>query len=99
MIDKNFKHPPKPKTGKEVEAYVSTHPLVRHQNVSRKYMDLIRAHQMVEAGHRHDAYQMVVNYATTRRQQESVLAAMRKTMQLWIRYRDGIAHACKLQPT
>ena len=28
-------------------------------------MDLIRAHQMVEAGHRHDAYAMVVNYAMT----------------------------------
>ena len=93
-----IRNPPKPKTRNEVEAYVRRHPLVRNQGVSRKCMDLIRAHQMVEAGHRHDAYQMVVNYATTRRQQESILAVVRKTMQLWILYRDSIAHACKLQP-
>jgi hypothetical protein len=37
-------------------------------------MDLIRAHQMVEAGHRHDAYAMVVNYATTHTQQQAVLS-------------------------
>ena len=94
-----LKNPPKLKTRQEVEAYISAHPLVRHQDVSRKYMDLIRAHQMVEAGHRHDAYQMVVNFATTRRQQESILAAVRKTRRLWFLYRDGIAHSCKLQPT
>ena len=92
-------NPSQRKTRKEIEAYVSRHPLVRHQNVSRKDMDLIRAHQMVEAGHRHDAYRMVVNHATTRRQQESVLAAMRKTLTLWLRYRDGVARACRLQPT
>lgn len=92
-------NPSQRKTRNEIEGYVSRHPLVCHQNVSRKYMDLIRAHQMVEAGHRHDAYRMVVNYATTRRQQDSVLTAMRKTLQLWLRYRDGIARACKLQPT
>ena len=90
---------PKPKTRQEVEAYVRQHPLVRNQGVPRTCMNLIRAHQMVEAGHRHDAYQMVLTHATTRRQQESILAAVRKTMHLWIRYRDGIARACKLQPS
>ena len=41
-------------------------------------MDLIRAQQMVEAGHRHDAYAMVVNYATTHTQQQAVLSCLKK---------------------
>jgi pyrroloquinoline-quinone synthase len=57
-------------------------------------MDLIRSHQMVEAGHRHDAYYMVVNHAKTRSQQETVLRYLNKSLSLWTAYRDGVAHAC-----
>ena len=95
---KELTNPCSPKTRKEIEGYVSRHPLVQHQHVSRRCMDLIRAHQMVENGHRQDAYKMVVNHATNRNQQEAVLAAMRKTLQLWHQYRDGIARSCKLKP-
>ena len=59
-------------------------------------MDLIRAHQKVEAGHRQDAYTMVVNYAGRRSQQNAVLACVRQGLTLWMAYRDGIAKACKL---
>jgi pyrroloquinoline-quinone synthase len=52
---------------------------------------------MVEAGHRHDAYAMVVNYVKETSQQESVLKVMEKSLQLWLRYRDGVARACGLQ--
>ena len=86
-----------PKTRKEIEGYVSRHPLVRHQHVSRDCMDLIRAHQMVENGHRQDAYHMVVNHALSRRHQELVLTAMRKSLQLWLQYRDGVARSCGLR--
>lgn len=95
--DRNeISEPSKPKTQEEIEAYVAAHHLVRHQKIARDRMDLIRAHQKVEAGHRQDAYDMVSNYATTRSQQETVIACVRKSLMLWHRYRDGVARACKL---
>jgi pyrroloquinoline-quinone synthase len=60
-------------------------------------MDLIRAHQMVESGHRHDAYTMVVNYATTQTQQQAVLRCLKKCLTLWQAYRDAVAKACGLK--
>jgi pyrroloquinoline-quinone synthase len=59
-------------------------------------MDLIRAHQAVEAGHRHDAYDMVAGHAVTAAQQKTVLACLKKSLLLWLRYRDGIARTCRL---
>lgn len=91
-------HPAKSKTRRHIHEKIKRHPLVRYQGVSPKAMDLIRAHQMVEAGHRHDAYAMVVNYAQESSQQESVLKVMEKSLQLWLRYRDGVAGACGLNP-
>ena len=88
--------PSKPKTEAEIEAYIDAHPLIRHHKIERQHMDLIRAHQKVEAGHRQDAYTMVVNYAGRRSQQNAVLACVRQGLTLWMAYRDGIAKACKL---
>ncbi len=87
-------NPSKPKTPEEIEEYVRRHPLVQHQGLSPDCMDLIRSHQMVEAGHRHDAYAMVVNYVTDRRRQESILSCLKSTLRLWLRYRDAVARAC-----
>jgi pyrroloquinoline quinone (PQQ) biosynthesis protein C len=84
------------KTPGDIERVVETHPLVRHQGVSPKAMDLIRAHQMVEAGHRHAAYEMVLGHAVTADQQAAVLEALRQSLDHWLRYRDGIAEACGL---
>lgn len=89
--------PSPPKTKDEIEAVVAAHPLVRHHGVAPRFMDLIRAHQAVEAGHRHDAYDIVVGHAVTAAQQRAVLAALRKSLTLWLRYRDGIARACGLR--
>lgn len=86
--------PSKPKSKDEIEAIIAQHPLVKFQGLAPESMDLIRAHQTVEAGHRHDAYEMVVNYAAERRRQEQVLAALRKSLRLWSAYRDGVARAC-----
>ena len=85
------------KSPQQIRHKLRTHPLVQYHGVSLQYMDLIRAHQMVEAGHRHDAYAMVVQYAATRSHQEKILAAVQKTLDLWLRYRDGIARACRLK--
>jgi pyrroloquinoline-quinone synthase len=89
--------PGRPKTKDEIEAVIANHPLVRHHGVPPSCMDLIRAHQAVESGHRHDAYDMVVGHAGTAAQQRAVLACLKKSLSLWLRYRDGIARACGLQ--
>jgi pyrroloquinoline quinone (PQQ) biosynthesis protein C len=89
--------PSKPKTAEEIELTIQQHPLVKHHGLSPESMDLIRAHQMVEAGHRHDAYNMVVNYSRTRAQQQAVLNCLKTCLRLWTVYRDGVARACGLE--
>ncbi len=91
-----IQEPSKPKTEAEIEAYIDAHPLIRHHKIERQHMDLIRAHQKVEAGHRQDAYTMVVTYADSRNRQNAVLACVKQGLTLWKAYRDGIAKACKL---
>ena len=86
--------PSKPKTAQEIESVVEQHPLVKHYRVPSDAMDLIRAHQMVEAGHRHDAYNMVVNHSTTLPQQSAVLSCLKTGLRLWTAYRDAVAKAC-----
>ncbi|MGQ0811636.1 MAG: TenA family transcriptional regulator [Nitrospiraceae bacterium] len=94
---KEILEPSKPKTQEEIETYVRQHPLVRYHGLSADHLDLIRAHQKVEAGHRQDAYAMVVEHATTAKQQQAVLACLKKALGLWVRYRDGVAKACGLK--
>ena len=86
--------PSKPKTAEEIETIVQHHTLVKHYGVPPDSMDLIRAHQMVESGHRHDAYEMVVNYATSRAQQQAVLRCLKTCLALWMAYRNEVAKAC-----
>ncbi len=90
-------HPVKSKAPRHIHEKIKHHPLFQHQGVSPQAMDLIRAHQMVETGHRHDAYAMVVHYAGTRSHQDKILAAIKKTLDFWLRYRDGVARACELK--
>lgn len=85
--------PPEKTHPEDIESIISLHPLVRHHGVSPSRMDLIRAHQMVEAGHRHDAYDMVVNY-TAPALRQSVLMCVKKSLSLWLNYRDAVAKAC-----
>ncbi len=85
------------KTSRQIAAKIKSHPLVRYHGVSPQALDLTRAHQMVETGHRHDAYAMVVDHAKTRAQQEKILTTLQRTLDLWLRYRDGVARACRLK--
>jgi pyrroloquinoline-quinone synthase len=94
---KELSEPSKPRTGDEIELIVQQHPLVKHYGLPTDAMDLIRAHQMVEAGHRHDAYHMVVNHAKTRAQQDTVLEHLKKALKLWTAYRDAVARACGIR--
>lgn len=91
--------PSEKKRPKEIEALINIHPLVRYHGLHPSRMDLIRAHQLVEAGHRHDAYHMVVNY-TPPAMRQSVLTSLRKSLTFWLAYRDAVAKACRLtQPS
>jgi pyrroloquinoline-quinone synthase len=94
---KELSDPSKPKSAEEIESIVQQHPLVRHYGLRPDAMDLIRSHQMVEAGHRHDAYHMVVTHATTRTQQETILRHLKRSLTLWTVYRDGVARACGIR--
>ncbi len=86
----------RPKTTNQISTKIKNHPLVKFHGVSPNALDLIRAHQLVEGGHRHDAYDMVVNHARTRSQQDMILKTLQRTLVLWLRYRDGLARACEL---
>lgn len=88
---------PQPKTPGQISAKINAHPLVKFHNVSPQALDLIRAHQMVEGGHRHDAYEMVVDHARTHEQQQNILKMLQRTLELWFLYRDGVAKACGLR--
>lgn len=94
---KEILEPSIPKTEDEIEAYVTAHPLVQHHGIARASMDLIRAHQKVEAGHRQDAYEMVVTHAKTAAQQQSVLTSLATSLRLWTAYRDAVAKVCGLR--
>jgi pyrroloquinoline quinone (PQQ) biosynthesis protein C len=87
------------KNADEIEAVIRNHPLVRFHGVDPKAMDLIRAHQRVEHGHRLAAWQMVLHAAATPSQQRAVVSAIEKSLDLWLRYRDGVARACGIRPT
>lgn len=87
--------PSKAKSAEEIESIVGIHPLVRYYGVSPGRMDLVRAHQQVEAGHRYAAYDMVVNY-TPPALRPSVLTCVKRSLCLWLNYRDAVAKACNL---
>jgi len=89
-----LREPSKPKTAEEIETVIKNHPLVHFHGVSPAHMDLIRAHQLVEAGHRRDAYRMVTEHAGSQEVHRSVVASLKKSLKLWLSYRDAVAKAC-----
>lgn len=90
-------HGSKPKTPAEIEDLVMKHPLVQYQGLSPEYMDLVRAHHMVEPGHRQAAYQIVLAHAVEAEQQQAVLDALNEALKHWLYFRDGIARCCGLR--
>jgi len=71
--------------------------LVVHYGVDPSFLDLKRAHQMVEGGHRRAAWRMVLDRTDSRQAQERVHKVMRRSLELWTLYRDGVARACGIQ--
>lgn len=93
---KEIREPSEPKSAEDIEAVIRNHPLVQHHGLSPDCMDLIRAHQLVESGHRHDAYDMVVNH-TAPALRRSVLTHLKKSLTYWLHYRDAVAKACGIK--
>jgi pyrroloquinoline-quinone synthase len=91
-------HPSPPRTQADIEDHIQKHPLVQHHGLNPKYLDLVRAHHMVEAGHRHAAYQMVLSHAADAGRQQAVLDSLNEALTHWLVFRDGIARACGLNP-
>jgi pyrroloquinoline quinone (PQQ) biosynthesis protein C len=90
-------HPSPPKDPEQIEEIVRKHPLVQNHGIDPKYLDLVRVHSMVESGHRQTAWQMVLTYANGAADQQLILQAMQEGLNLWLRYRDGIARCCGLR--
>jgi len=90
-------NPSPPKDAEQIEEIVRKHPLVQNHGIEPKYLDLIRAHSMVEAGHRQTAWQTVLTYATGAADQQLILQSMQEGLDHWLRYRDGIARYCGLR--
>ena len=83
--------PPEPAA--DVEKHLKGDFLVKHYGVDPKFLDLKRAHHMVESGHRGMAWKMVLEHAGGR-SGDRLTALLERTLQLWLLYRDGVARTC-----
>lgn len=79
-----------------LEEKLSRHPLVIHHGLDRKFLDLQRAHSQAESGHRAAAWKAVLKYAKTKTQRDQVEAALQKSLNLWLKYRDSVGEICGL---
>jgi pyrroloquinoline-quinone synthase len=80
----------------DIEADLRRHFLVQHYGADPRFLDLKRAHHMVETGHRKMAWKMVLEHATRPRTGQRLRALLDRTLELWLLYRDGIARACRI---
>jgi pyrroloquinoline-quinone synthase len=80
-----------------VEDALSRHPLVIHHGLNRKFLDLQRAHSQAESGHRAAAWKAVLGYAKTKAQRDKVELALKTSLNLWLKYRDGVGKLCGLK--
>jgi pyrroloquinoline-quinone synthase len=76
---------------RSAEDAVRDHPLVKHYGCSPAAMDLTRAHATVEGGHRHDAWQMVLEQVTDVADARATVGVCAEALALWHAYRDGVA--------
>jgi pyrroloquinoline-quinone synthase len=77
---------------------VRQHPLVRIYGCPPEAMELTRAHAKVEGGHRADAWRMILPHAPEDSGAEIAVAAVcEEALDLWLRYRDGVAERMGLQ--
>ncbi|HKN47474.1 MAG TPA: iron-containing redox enzyme family protein [Candidatus Polarisedimenticolia bacterium] len=82
----------------EIEAELRNNALIRHYGVDARFLDLKRAHHMVETGHRKMAWKMVLDHATSSRIADRIRRLMERSLDLWLLYRDGVARVCRIEP-
>ncbi|HEU4403658.1 MAG TPA: iron-containing redox enzyme family protein [Candidatus Polarisedimenticolia bacterium] len=80
----------------DLEAELRRNALVLHYGVDPRFLDLKRAHHMVESGHRKMAWKMVLDHATSPSIADRVRRVLDRTLDLWLLYRDGVARACRI---
>jgi len=80
----------------DIEADLRGHFLVQHYGADPRFLDLKRAHHMVETGHRKMAWKMVLEHARTPRSGERLRSLLERTLELWLLYRDGVGRACRI---
>lgn len=80
-----------------IEQAIAEHPLVRYYGCPKDRMRLVRAHRLVEGGHRDDAWRMVLDHVPDESPlAAAVVAAVEDAHQGWLAYRDGVARAMGL---
>ena len=79
-----------------IEEHLERHPLVAHYGCPKEAMRLVRAHRLVEAGHRKDAWESVLGHVGDARTRDLVATAVRRARESWLRYRDGVARAMRV---
>jgi pyrroloquinoline quinone (PQQ) biosynthesis protein C len=70
---------------------IARHPMVVHYGCPPAAMGLVRAHRIVESGHRKDAWRMVLEHAD--RNEDAVVAAVQEASLRWHSYRDAVCDA------
>ncbi len=78
-----------------VEEAIRHHPMVKHYGCPAEKMRLPRAHRAVEAGHRRDAWEMVLGYAEEGTA-GAIGEALEEALGAWLSYRDGVARGMGL---
>lgn len=78
-----------------VDEAILAHPMVKHYGCPPEKMRLPRAHRAVEAGHRRDAWQMVLGHADAANA-GAIVRAVEAAHDAWLAYRDGVARSMGL---
>ncbi len=81
-----------------VEEAVRRHPMAEHYGCPPDKLRLPQAHRKVEAGHRHDAWDMVLGHAGPDTG-EAIASAVEEALAAWLAYRDGVARVMGLART
>lgn len=78
-----------------IDEAIAEHPMVKHYGCPASMLRLPRAHRAVEAGHRRDAWDMVLKHADAG-VSEAIARAVEEAHAAWLSYRDGVARAAGL---
>ncbi len=76
-----------------VEEQVRRHPMVEHYGCPPEKMQLVRAHRLVESGHRKDAWGAVLDHVADDAIAERIATAMESALEAWLAYRSAVYRA------